>query len=100
MHDVVLGAGDQVQLTVFPERFIIEPDPPPPGGNVGGGSRPSAGDVLLVAALPDPTGTDDERESVIVLNTTARRSIWLVGQSPMPMGAVTYLVARWWPPPP
>lgn len=42
MHDVVLGAGDHIQLTVFPERFIIEPDPVPLGGIVGGSAPPPA----------------------------------------------------------
>jgi endonuclease YncB( thermonuclease family) len=72
MHDVVVGAGDQIRLTLFPEDFIIEPDPAPTGANVGGVARPSAvGEVLIVAALVDPTGTDAGQESVTVLNTTA-----------------------------
>ena len=29
LHDVVVAAGDSVQLTVWPEDFIISPDPPP-----------------------------------------------------------------------
>jgi endonuclease YncB( thermonuclease family) len=70
MHDVVHGAGEQIQLTVWPEEFIISPDPAPPG--VPTGRRPfAAGDVLIVAALPDPVGTDLGRETVTVLNTTA-----------------------------
>jgi hypothetical protein len=28
MHDVVHGAGDEIQLTAWPEDFVIEPDPP------------------------------------------------------------------------
>ena len=72
MHDVIRGSGDQIQLTVFPEDFIIEPDPASGGG--GAGPRPPAvGDVLIVAALPDPLGADADRESVTVLNTTAAR---------------------------
>lgn len=71
MHDVVLGAGDQIQLTVFPERFIIEPDPAPVGGPSGGPAPASAvGELLIVAALPDPVGTDTGQESVTLLNTT------------------------------
>jgi hypothetical protein len=31
MHDVVHGAGQQIQLVVWPEDFIIRPDPPPIG---------------------------------------------------------------------
>jgi Lamin Tail Domain len=72
MHDVVRGAGNQIQLTVFPERFIIEPDPAPVGGQGGGAPPPAAaGEVLIVAALPDPVGTDTGQESVTLLNTTA-----------------------------
>jgi hypothetical protein len=69
MHDVVHAAGDEIQLTVWPEDFIISPDPAPPG--VPTGPRPyRAGDVLILAALPDPAGTDLGRETVTVLNTT------------------------------
>jgi endonuclease YncB( thermonuclease family) len=69
MHDVVSGAGGEIQLTVWPEDFIISPDPPPPGAPTG--RRPvAAGDILIVAALPDPTGTDLGRETVTLLNTT------------------------------
>jgi hypothetical protein len=67
MHDVVQAAGTEIQLTVWPEDFIISPDPAPPGGR-----RPvAAGDVLIVAALPNPTGTDLGQETVTVLNTTS-----------------------------
>ena len=37
-----------------------------------------AGDVIIVAALPDPLGTDRGHESVTVLNTTAA-SVELTG---------------------
>ena len=68
-HDVVRGAGNEIQLTVWPEDFIISPDPAPPGAPTG--RRPfAAGDVLIVAALPDPTGADLGRETVTILNTT------------------------------
>jgi Lamin Tail Domain len=69
MHDILRGAGDEIQLTVWPEDFIISPDPAPPGVPTGRRSV-SAGDVLIVAALPDPTGTDFGRETVTILNTT------------------------------
>jgi Lamin Tail Domain len=70
IHDVVSGAGGQIQLTVWPEDFIISPDPAPPGAPTG--RRPmSVGDVLIVAALPDPLGTDLGQETVTVLNTTS-----------------------------
>jgi Lamin Tail Domain len=69
IHEVVRAAGDEIQLTAWPEDFIIAPDPPPPG--VPTGRRPfQAGDVLVVAALPDPAGTDLARETVTVLNAT------------------------------
>ncbi|MDQ4144909.1 MAG: lamin tail domain-containing protein [Actinomycetota bacterium] len=72
MHDIVRGMGDEIQLSLFPEDFIIEPDPAPLGGTVSGGARPSAeGDVLIIAALPDPRGADARRESVTLLNNTA-----------------------------
>jgi hypothetical protein len=69
MHDVVRGVGSQIQLTVWPEDFIISPDPPAGGG--GTGPARVAGDVLIVAALPDPVGTDRGHELVTLLNTTA-----------------------------
>ena len=72
LHDVVRGSGDQIQLTVLSERFIIEPDAAPSGGAVGGAGRPSAvGDVLIMAALPDPIGADAGQETVSLLNATA-----------------------------
>ncbi|MCK2220094.1 lamin tail domain-containing protein [Actinomadura sp. ATCC 31491] len=69
LHDVVRASGQQVQLTVWPERFVIDPDPAPPGAPV----RPpliAAGDLLIVAALPDPAGADRGAESVTLLNLT------------------------------
>jgi Lamin Tail Domain len=70
MHDVVHGVGQRIQLTVWPEDFVITPDPAPSGAHTGG--RPVAtGDVLVVAALPNPAGTDRGNELVTLLNTTA-----------------------------
>jgi hypothetical protein len=34
MHDVIRADGQLVQLTVWPEDFIIDPDPAPPGAPV------------------------------------------------------------------
>ncbi|MFG2226312.1 hypothetical protein [Streptomyces sp. NPDC048644] len=31
MHDVISAGGSDIQLTVWPEEFIISPDPAPPG---------------------------------------------------------------------
>jgi hypothetical protein len=69
MHDVVRGVGQQIQLTVWPEDFIISPDPPPAGGSTGPG-QVAAGEVLIVAALPDPVEVDPGNELVTLLNTT------------------------------
>jgi hypothetical protein len=70
MHDVVRGAGQTIQLTVWPEDFMIRPDPAP----VGPGPQPpppvAAADVLIVAALPDPVGPDAGAESVTLLNAS------------------------------
>jgi endonuclease YncB( thermonuclease family) len=69
MHDVIRAAGQQVQLTVWPEDFVITPDPPAGGGTTGSGHA-VGGDVLIVAALPDPAGADRGHEVVTLLNTT------------------------------
>jgi len=77
MHDVIRAAGQEVQLTVWPEDFIINPDPPRPGGI----TRPAegrVGDVVILAALPDPVGGDQGHEIVTLLNATAT-SIDLAG---------------------
>jgi hypothetical protein len=69
MHDVIQATGAQIQLTVWPEDFIISPDPAPAGTSTR--PRPLApGDLLIVAALPDPVGPDQGRESITMLNTT------------------------------
>jgi endonuclease YncB( thermonuclease family) len=39
LHDVVTASGSSLQLTVWPEKFIIEPDPAPAGAPIG---RPPA----------------------------------------------------------
>lgn len=77
LHDVVEGEGQQLQLTVWPERFIISPDPAAPG-TVTKPSRFVAGDVVVAAALPDPAGADQGLETVTLLNTTAA-TVDLVG---------------------
>ncbi|UBU15925.1 lamin tail domain-containing protein [Nonomuraea gerenzanensis] len=71
LHDVVRGSGQQIQLTMWPEDFIISPDPAPPGAPM----KPplvAAGDVVIVAALPDPVGADRGNETVTLLNLTSR----------------------------
>ena len=70
LHDVVRAAGQQLQLTLWPEDFVISPDPATPGSP----TAPhliGAGDLLIVAALPDPAGADRGNESVTLLNVTA-----------------------------
>jgi len=70
LHDVVTATGRRVQLTVWPEDFIISPDPAPPGAP----TRPqatTAGDIRIVAALPDPVGIDRGHELVTLINTSA-----------------------------
>ncbi|MER6961929.1 hypothetical protein [Streptomyces sp. NPDC000618] len=34
LHDVIEAAGQDIQLTVWPEDFIISPDPAPPGATI------------------------------------------------------------------
>ena len=77
MHDVVLGVDEQILLAVWPEDFIISPDPPVGGGGTGPG-QVAVGDVLIVAALPFPAGVDGGQELVTLVNTTAA-SIDLTG---------------------
>ncbi|SHN46205.1 lamin tail domain-containing protein [Cryptosporangium aurantiacum] len=70
LHDVVTASGSRVQLTVWPDDFVISPDPARPG--VPTGPQPGVpGDVLIVAALPDPLGTDRGHESVTLLNISS-----------------------------
>uniref|UniRef100_UPI003F8A6DB5 lamin tail domain-containing protein n=1 Tax=Nonomuraea sp. H19 TaxID=3452206 RepID=UPI003F8A6DB5 len=69
LHDVIDARGQEIRLTVWPERFILNPDPAPPGAPV---EPPlvTAGDLLIVAALPDPAGADRGEESITLLNVT------------------------------
>jgi endonuclease YncB( thermonuclease family) len=70
MHDVIRASGQRIQLTAWPEDFIIDPDPAPPGTPTNPPPL-SAGTVLIVAALPDPVGADRGNERLTLLNTTA-----------------------------
>ena len=70
MHDVIRASGQQIQLTVWPERFVISPDPALPGTPTT--PQPTTvGDVVIVALLPDPVGADRGHELVTLLNTGA-----------------------------
>ncbi|HEX6755940.1 MAG TPA: lamin tail domain-containing protein [Mycobacteriales bacterium] len=71
LHDVIRASGHQLQLTAWPEDFVISPDPAPPGTQ----TKPApvtAGDVLILAALPDPVGLDRGNELLTLLNTTPK----------------------------
>jgi endonuclease YncB( thermonuclease family) len=71
LHDVIRASGHQLQLTAWPEDFVISPDPAPPGTP----TKPApvtAGDVLILAALPDPVGLDRGNELLTLLNTTPK----------------------------
>lgn len=68
IHDVVRAAGSQLQLTVWPEQFIISPDPAPAGGSTEP-PRIAMGDLRILALLPNPIGVDNGRETVTLLNT-------------------------------
>lgn len=62
LHDILSGTGQQIQLTSWPEDFIIAPDPAPPGTSTSPGKF-TAGDIVLVAALPIrsvPTSTPSQ----------------------------------------
>jgi hypothetical protein len=69
MHDIITASGHDIQLTTWPEDFVIHPDPATPGTPTH--PQPvAAGDVLIVAALPDPVGADRGHELITLLNTT------------------------------
>ncbi|MFI5492320.1 lamin tail domain-containing protein [Actinoplanes sp. NPDC051859] len=70
LHDIVEAAGHRIRLTVWPEDFVIDPDPAAPG-TPQQPTGPALGDVVIVAALPDPGGTDRGNERLTLLNTTA-----------------------------
>jgi hypothetical protein len=69
LHDVIHTRGNVVQLTAWPEDFIISPDPPRPGEVTE--PRVGVGDLLVVAAVPDPIGPDRGHELVTLINTTS-----------------------------
>ncbi len=70
MHDLIVASGQRVLMNRWPEDFIIEPDPASPGTPTGPGTF-VAGDVAIVAALPDPVGIDAGAETTTLVNTTA-----------------------------
>jgi hypothetical protein len=70
MHDVVQAGTQQIQLTTWPEDFIISPDPAAPGSVIEP-PNVATGDIVIVAALPAPAAPDRGHERVTLLNTTA-----------------------------
>jgi len=70
LHDVLRAAGQSIEMTLWPEDFIVEPDPGPVTRPPQAVTRSALGDVLIVAALADPVGPDAGRESVTLLNTS------------------------------
>jgi endonuclease YncB( thermonuclease family) len=69
MHDLVTASGHRIRINRWPEDFIIEPDPAPPGTNTGPRNY-AAGDIAIVAVLPNPFGPDTGRETVTLVNAT------------------------------
>ena len=69
LHDVVRADAHGIQLTAWPEDFIIDPDPAPPGAPTA--PAPIAGgEVLIVAVRPELFGVDREGGLVTLLNAT------------------------------
>jgi endonuclease YncB( thermonuclease family) len=64
MHDLIEASGQQIRINCWPEEFIIEPDSAPPGTTTGPRIL-TAGDIAVVALLPNPDGVKPGR-SVIV----------------------------------
>jgi endonuclease YncB( thermonuclease family) len=67
MHDLVEASGQQIRINRWPEEFIIEPDPAPAGT---GPREYPAGDIAIVAVLPDTVGQDPGHKTVTLINTT------------------------------
>jgi hypothetical protein len=69
LHDIVRAAGQEVQLTAWPEDFVIAPDPAPEPEPE---PVPEPGFVLVIAALANPAGPETGAETVTLLNTSAK----------------------------
>jgi hypothetical protein len=52
LHDIVHAAGDTIQMTVWPEEFIIDPDPVAPAPGPTPGRPPAVARVLPVTIRP------------------------------------------------
>jgi hypothetical protein len=70
LHDIVRASGDNIEITLWPEEFIISPDPSPLGPSPAPMPNVVA-TVVIVAALPDAVGADAGAESVTLLNISA-----------------------------
>ncbi|HEY5148673.1 MAG TPA: lamin tail domain-containing protein, partial [Mycobacterium sp.] len=67
---MITATGHTIRLTVWPEEFVIAPDPAPSGTDTGPRPR-AAGYVVILAALLDPAGVDRGHETITLINTTA-----------------------------
>ena len=92
LHDVVRAAGQPDPAHRLARGLHHQPRPGRPRHADRAGPAVAAGDVLIVAALPDPAGTDRGHESVTLLNTHGgRRSTWPAGRWPTPPAAASAL---------
>jgi hypothetical protein len=78
LHDIVAVQGDRIWLTRDSETFVIIDSPETwrsaleePSCADGPHAEPAAGDLRIVAALPNPRGEEVGAETVTVLNTRA-----------------------------
>ena len=70
LHDVIRADAHGIQLTAWPEDFVLDPDPAPAGAPTAP-AQVAGRDVLIVAVRPDAFGADREDGLVTLLNTTA-----------------------------
>ena len=72
MHDMVSTQGDTMRLNYRPEDVVILPDTFVPGPLPQPVPQPGAtADLHIVAAMPNPAGTEAGHETVTLLNAAA-----------------------------
>jgi endonuclease YncB( thermonuclease family) len=75
MHDLVEVSGNRMRLRFRPEDLVVLPDTfvpePVPAPGPAPAPQPVRGAVRLVAALPNPIGTEKGHETVTLINTGA-----------------------------
>ena len=71
MHDLVEVNGNRMRLCFRPEDLVVLPDTFVPNPVPVPVPAPTNGAVRLVAALPNPVGTDKDHETVTLINTGA-----------------------------